>query len=457
MSLSLKNFVDININYYKTSVASGIRNTVVLIDANSSIVDFEVGTDTTFESVSDFTSQGGLTTSALYPYIQAFFLNGGQVLHYIKVTTSNDSSTAAGYIVDAIAELPNEEIMIASTCSNLVMQKVAQALSSNSKYDGINEKICVSYLHSLTVTAKSCKAVLPAVQPTTQSEIDDGIYYTRAVQSGTAVVGYLKDNQFQYTKATTFAENATYFTMKYVGNDAYTCPISGWSSNNNLVLKYGPQGIEMTILAYFSNINVYRGTIQDYNFTPETVSMFTATLNDGISTTGVLTSATVEDDTLYNNLVSNNINCDGIVSSYGVLELCANKTDGTDLMNDFVRIVLTQTVSQRIMGVLRNKLRYTQVGISVISGTITDELQRYKSYGYLTTDKVWDKASLYDESQEYLIVAEDTPLTQGYIFKILPFSSLSATEKANHKLPTIYLVIADSYSIRQIEIVGTVL
>ena len=350
-----------------------------------------------------------------------------------------------------------DEIVIASTCSNVVMQIVATKMNNNSLFSGISEKKLVTYLHSLTVSAKACKAVRPAVQPSSQEDIDAGEFYTATAQTKTISVGYLKDNTNKYELATEYSENKTYYIMKYVGNDAYENPLNSVANLSNIIVKYGPQGIEMTVLAYLSQINVYRGTIADYCYTPETVSMFEPTLSDGITeNTGVLTSPIVDDNGVFENLKKVNINCDINLSSYGIMEYGGNMTNGTDLVNDFIRIVLTQTVTDRILGVLRNKLRYNQVGLSLVSAAMSDELQRYKSFGYLSTEKIWSTEDLYDSTGRYLIVSKNTPVTQGYLFKILPFTSLSTEDLQNHMLPSIYLVIADSYSIRTIEIVGKV-
>ena len=457
MALSSKNFVNVNISHYTSASVSGSRNIGVLIDCNSNITDFENGTDTYFTSISDFTSQGGSTSSVLYTYVSAFFNNGGQQIHYVKISATGNNESDAAAIVEAIAELPTDEIVIASTCSNIVMQIVATKMNNNSLFSGISEKKLVTYLHSLTVSAKACKAVRPAVQPSSQEDINAGAFYTATAQTKTISVGYLKDNTNVYELATEYSEGKTYYIMKYVGNDAYENPLNSVANLSNIIVKYGPQGIEMTVLAYLSQINVYRGTIADYCYTPETVSMFKPTLSDGITeNTGVLTSPIVDDNSLFEELKKVNINCDINLSSYGIMEYGGNMTNGTDLVNDFIRIVLTQTVTDRILGVLRNKLRYNQVGLSLVSAAMSDELQRYKSFGYLSTEKIWSTEDLYDSTGRYLIVSKNTPVTQGYLFKILPFTSLSTEDLQNHMLPSIYLVIADSYSIRTIEIVGKV-
>ena len=465
MSLSSKNFVNVNISHYQSTSVSGSRNICVLIDSDASIDEIAVGTDVYWSSVSEyidsFLSEDDAAKCRLYNYVLAFFNNGGQKLHYIKVngqsgTSAQINNANAALIVEAISELPTDEIVIAGTCSNVVMQIVATTLNNNSKYTGIDEKILLTYLHSLTVVAKACKAVVPTVQPVSDEDLSSGDYYTR--EADTTGVGYLHDSNYAYTKVTSgYSSKTTYYILKYIGNDAYENPLDSVANLSNIVVKAGPQGIEMTVLAYLSQINVYRGTISDYCYTSEVVSMFEATLSDGIDeNTGILVSPIVDDDATFEALKKANINCTINLPSNGVMEYGGNKTDGTDLVNDFVRIVLTQTLTDRIIGVLTNKLRYNQTGLGLVSAAMTDELQKYKAFGYLANDKTWTKGDLYDDTGDILIVSNDTPLPQGYLFKILPFSSLTAQDIANHLLPQIYLLIADSYSIRAIEISGQV-
>ena len=210
----------------------------------------------------------------------------------------------------------------------------------------------------------------------------------------------------------------------------------------NLIVKYIGDGVEpgfeMSIAAYLSKINVYYGTINDYNFTIEKVDE---------------ADSLIDDDSIVKNILANNFNADIILTGDSV-NIGGNTTSGKDLVNHFYKIMLTQTLTQRLCNVLKSKLRYNQTGLNIISNTIVDELNRYRTNGYLSTNKVWEEEDwVVDQTT---IIKKDTLLSLGYKFVIMPFSSLTDEEKKKHQLPKIYLLIADSYAIRLINIVGEV-
>lgn len=212
-------------------------------------------------------------------------------------------------------------------------------------------------------------------------------------------------------------------------------------SEKNFIVKYSNvEGAEMTIAAYLSRIDVYGiDTVYDYAFTQEVITEEDIT------------------DTEYSALEKHNINVD--VKLAGAVRNCGgNCTDGVDIVNNFVRIILHQTLTDRLISLLTTKLK-DSTGVSKIYTVITDELERYKLCGYLTTDKIWTKDTLKVklDTGEYTIIEQGTPLTNGYFIKVLPFSSLSTEEKNAHEAPPVYVIIADQYGIRKITITGDVI
>ena len=119
-------------------------------------------------------------------------------------------------------------------------------------------------------------------------------------------------------------------------------------------------------------------------------------------------------------------------------------------------ILLSQTLSDKLLNVITSKIKYNQNGLNSIQSTIIQELDRQVNCGYLTKDKVWTDDTLI-VPEGYPLITKNTPLKQGYKFIILPFSTLNDAEKNNHELPKIYLLLAESYSIRSIEINGKTL
>lgn len=213
------------------------------------------------------------------------------------------------------------------------------------------------------------------------------------------------------------------------------------TSVENFAVKYSTVvGAEMTMAAYLSRIDVYRSnSVEDYAFTQETLVAENVT------------------DTDYETLTNNGYNVD-IVFAGATRNMNGNMKDRLDLVNNFVRIILHQTLTSKLSLLLAQKLKNNS-SISRIYSTIAQELEEYNKCGYLTGDKVWtDDDLIYTyNQQQYVIVTSGTPLTSGYLIKVLPFTALTAEDKQAHKAPPIYIIIADQYGIRQITIQGEVL
>lgn len=217
----------------------------------------------------------------------------------------------------------------------------------------------------------------------------------------------------------------------------------------NLIVKYSTSvGAEMTIAAYLTKINVYKAnSVFDYAFTKENVRL---------SPEGEPILDEV-DDALFNVIITHNVNVD-IMLANAVRNCGGNCKDGADVTNTFVKIVLQQTLTERLVDLLSQKIKNNS-GIGKIYTTIAQELENYLNCGYLTTDKVWtdDDLIVTRNGEEYVIIEKGTALTNGYIIKVLPMQSLSLTEKAERKAPPIYLIIADQYGIRKITISGDII
>lgn len=193
------------------------------------------------------------------------------------------------------------------------------------------------------------------------------------------------------------------------------------------------------IAAYLSKIDVSRpNSIKDYDFTVINV------------TEDTLSNEDVDD------LMDANVNI-ALKLAGQIRAIGGNTTDGKDLVNEFTLVVLQQTVTEKVLGVLVEKLK-GEVGCAAIHTAIAQELSRYVSNGYLATDKIWKDETLtvsYN-GQNYTVVEKDTPLLLGYQIKILPYNSLTQEDKLAHKAPPIYIVLADSYGIRKVTINGEV-
>lgn len=210
---------------------------------------------------------------------------------------------------------------------------------------------------------------------------------------------------------------------------------------SNFALKYSNvYAAEMTMAAYLSSINVYGvNTVNDYMFTPEVINEETLT------------------DAEYTTMQEQNINVDTYLAG-NVRNLGGNLKNGAEMVNSFVRIVLHQTLTQRLLSLLVAKLKNND-GIGKIYATICSELANYRTCGYLSTDKVWTDPTMkvIVNNKSYTIIEENTPLINGYKVTVLPLSALTQNDIALHKAPPIYVIIADQYGIRAITVNGEII
>lgn len=209
----------------------------------------------------------------------------------------------------------------------------------------------------------------------------------------------------------------------------------------NFIVKFSSTiGAEMTIAAYFSQLDVYgTDTVKDYAFTEENIT------------------EEIVDDNLFGAIQTNNMNVD-ITLANSVRNCGGNCKDGQDAINNFTRIILHQTLTSRLINLLTEKIKDSS-GVSKIYSVIAQELERYKTSGYLTTDKIWTDRTLYVNynGATYTIINQGDALLNGYVIKVLPIVSLTEEDRQKHLAPPIYIVIADQYGIRQITITGQVI
>ncbi len=213
----------------------------------------------------------------------------------------------------------------------------------------------------------------------------------------------------------------------------------------NFAVKYSTiQGAEMTIAAYFSKTKIYRtNSIYDYAFTQEKLR----TSDEDKYFEG-------EDitDAEFKTILDNNENVD-IMLAETVRNCGGNNKDGSDLINNFVRIILHQTLTDSLVNLLTQKIKGSS-GLSKIYAVLSQELEKYLTNGYLTTDEIWSDDDLIENG--YTIIEKGTALNNGYLIKVLPLNSIP--ENSTHQVvPSIYVILADQYGIRKITINGEII
>lgn len=254
-----------------------------------------------------------------------------------------------------------------------------------------------------------------------------------------------KNVELAYTALKTIATSRENDADVYGVNEKIIFARTATATDNSIVSNFAAKysnvyGAEMTMAAYLSGIDVYGvSTVNDYMYTAESIKE------------EVLT------DELYEKLILNNMNVDTYFAG-NVRNLGGNLKNGADLTNSYVRIILHQTLTDRLLELLVTKIKNVD-GIGKIYATISKELENYRSCGYLSTDKIWtdETMTVTVNGKQYTIIEEGTPLTNGYFVQVLPMSALTDEDKAARKAPPIYVIIADQYGIRAITVNGEII
>lgn len=298
-------------------------------------------------------------------------------------------------------------------------------------------------IYSATITDT---VILPLVNNLAEEEIVIGLCDTAKVGASAEVALALAQ---KYNAQTASYGVAQKLFLGAIGYTEFTGNTSKYAnpSVDNFALKVGDltkqTGCEMTIGAYLSRIDFYGiNTVQDYAYTKESLDVtgYPDNLN-----------AIVKD------VLSNNANIT-IEIANSVRNVGGNLTSGEDLVNKFSLIVLHQTLSQRVFNTLSQKIKGNSA-ITALYSSISQELNRYITCGYLTTEKYWTNPdlTLSYNNKTYTLITQGTALTQGFKITILPLSSLTDEDKQEHKAPYIYVILADSYGIRKVVINGEVI
>ncbi len=124
---------------------------------------------------------------------------------------------------------------------------------------------------------------------------------------------------------------------------------------------------------------------------------------------------------------------------------------GQSVTNDFMQIVLTQELTNRLLRVLVSKIRLDSNGINSVKNACARVLTRFVTNGYISTEKAWTDPDLYIDNE--LVAAQDTPLIDGYKIHVGPITEANIT---NHQIPPVYILYGDQVGVRKIVITGEV-
>lgn len=438
MSLDLRNFVNILINYHSTSVSSSPKGIVTLITSRLAYQDNpfdKVGPnkDGILYSVDDYNQAKlakGIDDTGLDIYVKAFFGNKGKALQIVG--GYDQEGDIEGFVENVLKNLDYKHVIIVSDVEEQILRKAASQSASTlvidnaifpddntvDTFSGLNEKVFIS--STVDLSGKLYNSVESDSAPTFAADT----YYE-------------KDANGQYQLLTEAPAN---WSTNY--QDYY---IVAGSNPENYIIKVGEKGIEMLAAAYLSQVRVNdAGTIGDYAFTIENVTDF-------------FQNSLIENNDEGVKLVNAHFNFNTTLVN-ATRNYPGDTVTGNDMMNFYVRILLVQDLTEAIMNLLASKIRFNQSGINRLSNAISQQMNVYISNGYLNTDAIWTKDTLtYNfNGVDYVICTRNTPLAKGYRCVILPLSSLTDDQKEAHVLPPVYLLLADQTGIRQVVIRGDV-
>lgn len=398
MSVDLKNFVEINITRAIQSSTSNTRPTVALLFSSSA--DLSNTEERTIKAIEDFPIATNTTDvfehkddAILKRYEELYFNNNGLNLHLVPVSNSS-------VIPNALANLPTDEILVMAM--PFINTTNAEAITVDSLVPD-EEAWSNAIGNSFTgINEKIFIAPIATIPDRTESGLS----------------GYVE---------------------KYSGEEVVANYGAAGSVSN---VTFIANGIEATVGAYYSNLNLNNpDSVRDYAFTEEKVAK------------GDIQDDVVED------AIEKHFNVDAKVAvsakdANAARNIGGDDSIGNDLTNEFMRIVLTQNLTNDLVELIVTKIKYSQSGLTKVLACVNRCLDGFVQNGYIQPNAVYDEQDLWVDGE--LIIAKGTVMASGYIVYIKPFSSLTAAEKAAHQLPEIILVYKDQYSIRKVKVTGTV-
>ncbi len=392
----------------------------------------------------------------IYQYLKVFFDNGGVKTKLIHIDTSKitDKTAMVNAYYNAIIALDDEYILVD------IVDDMTEVDSSKNTY--------VKSL-PLTYRVKLAKKL-------------DTLYYGTDLSTakGTLInVSSSKTKSGIHRKLLLGRVRYTDIAKQISGSvDEAIAALSEKYSSKSLILKYAScksvyneetesyetvdkVGDEMSIAAYLTRIDINSmNGVKDYCYTVEAT---TPDINctDSDDKTATADSSGYESKEIDDDLHDILKGCHFTFTHYLANDNRAIGGDtcaGYSFVNEYVSIIVHQTITNALINLLTSKPSSTNI-CGLINSVISSDLNKYVTNGYLTTNKVWpdDTLTITKNGVTYDIITTGTQLAKGYYITTLPLSSLTASERANHKAPTSYVVLAEDDAIRMIDVLGEII
>ena len=432
MSLDLRNFVNININYNTELISAAERGIVTLITKSTVYTD-DPYEDMVFHSLSEFekakeeaSSSAVQNDVSLDIYVKAFFANGGKAM---EIRGGYSAGSVSSFIISVLEKLDYRHVIIISDANEQDLRAAASQTSSTpivpsaltgettvSTFSGLNEKMFI------------------ASQEDRSGHLYDALAEAVEFEANTYYSFNATTKQYELLQSRPEDWETGYSNYYKIAAQEL----------QNYVIKIGGKGIEALAAAYLSKVRLTdSSTVQDYAFTIEDMSLFPGSV--------------IKDNQVGVDLIEAHFNFDSHLVNAD-RNYPGDTIHGEDMMNYYLKILLTQDLTEAVMNLLASKIRFNQTGVNRVSNAISQAMTVYIDNGYLDTEYIWNKDDLFYSYNgvEYLVCARNTPLVKGYRCVILPLTSLTPAQREAHVLPPIYMLFADQTGIRSILINGDI-
>lgn len=423
IKIDVQKFVDVNIVHSETIESISTRDTYVICTDR-------VNETTLFTTKP--TNAVAIYGEYLGAKINMFFDNAGRKLLLVPFDIHVDSEKVSNASTETL-DLPATETTTISEVSGVSLTKTSENVAS---------LVCVN-------TTKSYVAGSTSVSVTTDN-------YTQTIDCG-AIAEFINGLDTKYIVVGIEFEDEIivpeyYFFVSEIVSGildtntgihrkivvAQTPTVYTNDGNNSLAVKVSTlYGAESTISAYLTKVDVYDSTkIDDYAYTAE--------IGDFANDKAEITDSDVGD-----NIAPLKFNFDmKIAGSYR--NVGGNLSTGEiGIVNEFILDVLQQTLTEKLLAILSTKIK-GQSGVGEIKSAMTEELERYRLSGYLTTDSIWERDDLVINGN--VVIKKNTPINLGYYIYVFPFASTK-----NRRNVTTYVILSTEKGIRNIVVNGLAL
>lgn len=252
-------------------------------------------------------------------------------------------------------------------------------------------------------------------------------------------------------------------TYDYTKIDAYKDYNVGVKFCSKEVPNVSGKIIDAALLigAYFTQVNLNTAeSIKDYCYTPEKLLQESKITDDvtGLETIVVKNIAS-EDVTqsVYSKLVANNFN---FIDTIGgkVINFGGNLANGISINIDFATICVENDICSANLNNMLNKQYLSAAGLNNLVSAINEQLQRYKTNGYIKVNSEYSGNDLSIEynGKSYEVVKKGAVLPQGFKIFAVPISDISVIDKNEKRFTPIYVVIESLAGARTVTIRGEV-